>query len=204
MSGVPEPQLLSVDRSWQHRTSPGSHNPWRTHTDPFPWQARWWCRCVFCSGCFPGTQGVEDARLSAWCCSHGWVSWWIRYQVLGLRIKLEGRYFFNRILLLILNTNALVDHWKLACTYLFSYVISCLNRLALIKLQKLHPLFQNVFISEKKLLLLITLISVTNMYSKASFSLENTFDSQTLQTNNFKGVLGTIGLTDGHDGVMKE
>ena len=119
-------------------------------------------------------------------------------------IKLEGRDLFYRILLLVLNPDTLVDQRKLASAYLFSNFISGLNRLALIKLQKLHPIFQDILILEEKLLLLIVLIPVTNLDPKASISLENALDSKTLQADNFEWMLGTTGLADCHDGMMKE
>ena len=119
-------------------------------------------------------------------------------------IKLEGRDLFYRILLLVLNPDTLVDQRKLASAYLFSNFISGLNRLALIKLQKVHPIFQDILVLEEKLLLLIVLIPVANLDPKASISLENTLDCKTLQADNLKWMLGTTGLADCHDGMMKE
>ena len=119
-------------------------------------------------------------------------------------IKLEGRDLFYRILLLVLNPDTLVDQRKLASAYLFSNFISGLNRLTLIKLQKFHPIFQDILILKKKILLLIMLIPVTNLDPKASISLENSLDSKTLQANNLEWMLDTAGLADSHDRMMKE
>lgn len=128
----------------------------------------------------------------------------VRDEVLGLGVQLERRDLLQRVLLLVLHAHALVHQRELTSPDLLPDLVPVLHRVPLVELQQLHPLHQQLLVSEVELLLAIDPVPMADLDPEPGPLVVDALDGQPLQADHDHGVLQTVGLTDSQNGVLQE